>query len=343
VRAPVLLALAALAPAASLRASAALERSAASLPADGTASATLRVTQRSLLGLPALPLPSKLELRLDEGASRVRARCTRETCAIFAGTEPGRVSGAVLLSDALGRTVELPFSLDLVADAADSDGDGFPDAVELTSEEDRTAFRRWFAAIAESQYYALDPRWGEANRDCAGLLRYAYAEALKKHDGAWRSRRAYLPDATTPDVRKYRYPNVPLLGERLFRVAPGVFRADQPVEQTFSASATARWLVAENAASLGKDRAAAGPGDLLFFSDPDAPGMGFHSMVYLGDLDGVPGQDDWVVYHTGPEGSHGGQVRKVRLSQLMQHPEEKWHPRADNPNFLGFYRWKIAQ
>ena len=101
--------------------------------------------------------------------------------------------------------------------------------------------------------------------------------------------------------------------------------------------------MAENTVPLGKDRARAQAGDVLFFEDPDAPGMGFHSMVYLGDLDGIPGEDDWVVYHTGPEGSREGQVRKVRLAQLAAHPEEKWHPRADNPHFLGFFRWKIAQ
>ncbi len=346
-RSLLLLALGVLAPATALRARVTLSRSADRLPADGSASSTLRLEPRSLLGLrPLLGFHARLTLRVEQGAERVRAVCSTGdelACTLFAGTEPGPVTGVVILRDALGRTAEAPFRLDLEPDSADSDHDGFPDAVELSTEQDRTAFRRWFAAIAESQFYAADPRWGDANRDCAGLLRYAYAEALKRHDAGWRTRRAYLSDAVTPDVRKYHYPEVPLLGERLFRVAPGPFLSEVPVAEAFSASASARWLVAENAVFLGKERALAGVGDLLFFNDPDAPGMGFHSMIYLGDLDGVRGDDDWVVYHTGPEGSRGGEVRRVHLSQLLQHPDEKWHPRPDNPNFLGFYRWKIAQ
>ena len=41
-----------------------------------------------------------------------------------------------------------------VADAsADSDGDGIPDNAELRSFDDRQNFKRWFAAIAEMQFY----------------------------------------------------------------------------------------------------------------------------------------------------------------------------------------------
>jgi uncharacterized protein YfaT (DUF1175 family) len=334
---------------AQLRSQGLLERSAEVLPADGTAMATLRLHARSWLGVSPWLLPkARLHVELSSGIELVRVNCSgrsasEQSCTVRAGVRAGTVEGRLVLTDAFGRSASAPFSLRLEPSQIDSDGDGFPDVVELTSEDDRLAFRRWFATVAEEQYYAVDARWGATNRDCAGLLRFAYVEALKPHDRTWRARQKYLPDATTPDVSKYHYPAVPLLGERLFRVMPGPFDASVPVEQAFSNSATARWLLSENAVFLGKERSAAGVGDLLFFSDPDAPGMGFHSMIYLADLDGVPGEDDWVVYHTGPEGSHHGEVRKVRLTQLLAHPEEKWHPQVDNPNFLGFYRWKIAQ
>jgi uncharacterized protein YfaT (DUF1175 family) len=234
----------------------------------------------------------------------------------------------------------VPFALELVADDSDADGDGFPDAVELTSDGDREAFKRWFAAVAEGQFYAVDSSWPAVHRDCAGLLRYAYKEALRRHDQAWRSHRRYLPESAIRDVSKYAYPAVPVLGDRLFRVAPGPFKKGENVEETFSASASAKWLLTANAVRI--ERGQAGIGDLLFFEDPEAPGMAFHSMIYLGPTDEA-GDDGWLVYHTGPEGQAGGTVRKVKLSQLLSHPDEKWRPRADNPHFLGFYRWKIVQ
>jgi len=58
-------------------------------------------------------------------------------------------------------------------------------------------------------------------------------------------------------------------------------------------------------------------------------------MVYLGG--------GWVVYHTGPDGKHPGIVKKLRLSDLMKHPNKRWHPSEDNPYFLGFYRWAILE
>jgi uncharacterized protein YfaT (DUF1175 family) len=324
------------------RAAASVERSAATLPADGTASMTLSV--RTLV-----PMTSRATVSFSQGGSLVRASCGqgggRASCTLIAGVAPGEVKGRLKVTDALGTLADEPFSLRLAADAADTDSDGFPDAAELSTEEDREAFRRWFAAIAAAQYYRPDDAWAAVHRDCAGLLRFAYKEALKAHDSAWRARRGYLPDASMPDVKKYRYPNVPVLGERLFRVAAGRYTGQTDVAAAFSPTATAKWLLAENVVPIPEARA--GVGDLLFFEDPEAPGMAFHSMVYLADLEAVPGERDWVVYHTGPDHRSDGQVlpgtvRKVRLSQLLEHPDEKWRPRADNPHFLGFYRWKIA-
>src|SRR2546430_1145880 len=35
----------------------------------------------------------------------------------------------------------------------DSDNDGIPDVIELHTYQDRDSFRRWFTAIAETQFY----------------------------------------------------------------------------------------------------------------------------------------------------------------------------------------------
>jgi len=72
----------------------------------------------------------------------------------------------------------------------------------------------------------------------------------------------------------------------------------------------------------------------LVFVRPLARGSAYHSMVYLGN--------GLVVYHTGYAPQEGGEVRLVSLQTLGKHPQKYWHPRPDNPHFLGFYRWKIA-
>ena len=64
-------------------------------------------------------------------------------------------------------------------------GDGTPDFLRLTDPADQAAFRRWFTLIAE--YQAIRPRAEVPAEitDCASLLRYAYREALKRHDECW--------------------------------------------------------------------------------------------------------------------------------------------------------------
>jgi uncharacterized protein YfaT (DUF1175 family) len=67
-------------------------------------------------------------------------------------------------------------------------------------------------------------------------------------------------------------------------------------------------------------------------------------MVFIGKIEAEQG-DDWVVYHTGPDTRTGqpGIVKKLRLKDLLMHPNKRWHPIAGNRYFLGFYRWKILE
>ncbi|MBL8150945.1 MAG: DUF1175 family protein, partial [Blastocatellia bacterium] len=58
------------------------------------------------------------------------------------------------------------------------------------------------------------------------------------------------------------------------------------------------------------------------------------------------GYQDWVVYHTGSQLTNGSPqnlavVKKVRLAELKEHPDYRWHPVKSNPSFLGFYRLKL--
>src|SRR5207245_2000859 len=73
----------------------------------------------------------------------------------------------------------------------DSDNDGIPDVEELRTYQDRDSFRRWFTAIAETQFYQLSDQWNTEQRDCAGLARFAIREALRRHDRTWFQKMAY--------------------------------------------------------------------------------------------------------------------------------------------------------
>ena len=216
----------------------------------------------------------------------------------------------------------------------DSDRDGFPDVMELQDERDRRAFREWFCAVAESQFIKPWPRWERAQRDCAGLIRFAYAEALKRHNSRWHSRSGALFRATLPDVRAYAYPDIPLVGLRLFRIRPAakIFSATN-----FSSFASVRYLLAYNTRFVSKNTKDASPGDLLFFRQrASASGRlsdAMHAMVLL------PGGK--LVYHTGDPVK--GSVRRLGVKVLGRHPDWRWHPSPANPNFLGVYRFLILE
>jgi len=85
------------------------------------------------------------------------------------------------------------------------------------------------------------------------------------------------------------------------------------------------------------------PGDLLFFGRGGVRSMPDHAMVFgRTDADGMP----VLIYHTGEEGSarmgrDAGALRRVRLVDLLQHPDPAFRPQPENPAFLGVFRWKL--
>ena len=113
-----------------------------------------------------------------------------------------------------------------------------PDAAELYSFDDRTNFRRWFTGIAEMQFYRLSDEWNAEQRDCAGLVRFAWREALRRHDRAWFQKMGEGYEAWTPDVRAYSLERGPL-GEKLFRTDFGAFQESDLRSSKFSEFADA--------------------------------------------------------------------------------------------------------
>jgi uncharacterized protein YfaT (DUF1175 family) len=64
-------------------------------------------------------------------------------------------------------------------------------------------------------------------------------------------------------------------------------------------------------------------------------------MVWVGPSHFEDNSQIYVVYHTGPIGSHAGEIRRLTVSELLHHPEPRWRPLEGNTNFLGVYRWNI--
>jgi hypothetical protein len=224
---------------------------------------------------------------------------------------------------------------------SDLDADGFPDACELDDEADRRNFRRWFVSIAESQLYKEDPAWRQDDHDCAGLIRFAYREALKRHDTNWLRSKPFLVDAAIADVRKYNYPAVPFLQTKIFRTRDGQFTEADLSDTTFAVTALAAKLRSYNTVFLGKSLETVKPGDLLFFLNTGDVLMPQHSMIFVGDPRSQSSFDDYVIYHTGPRDDDSGVLKKVRLADLLKYPDGRWHPAPENRYFLGYYRWKI--
>lgn len=232
-------------------------------------------------------------------------------------------------------------SLNPSAISLDSDNDGIPDSAELQSFMDRENFRRWLSLIAEVQFYRLSKEWNAEQRDCAGLVRFAWREALRRHDRAWFQKMGPGYNSIAPDVARYNLEQSPL-GEKLFRTNFGSYREGDLTTAAFSEFADARTLKSFNARFVSRDRQSAQPGDLLFFYQPWVQKFPYHVMIFLGDSKvSDEHSSDWVVYHTGASPTDEGTVKKVELSVLDHHPNPRWRPVETNSNFLGFYRLKI--
>jgi uncharacterized protein YfaT (DUF1175 family) len=120
-------------------------------------------------------------------------------------------------------------------------------------------------------------------------------------------------------------------------VRAGAFEPGDAADGAFAQFADAKTLVERNAFFVSREARAALPGDLLFYRQfgQSSP---WHSMI----VDRVGGETV-VVYNTGEDRGKPGEMRRMRLAELLDHPQPQWRPLASNPNFLGVYRWNILR
>jgi uncharacterized protein len=232
------------------------------------------------------------------------------------------------------------------ASTDDRFGDGTPDFLRLDAPSDQDTFRRWFVLIAEFQTLRPPNEIPHEINDCAALLRYSYRNALRTHDASWFRETQIEPSSALPSLEKYRYPHTPL-GAALFRIRPGAFLPEDLKNGTFAEFADAKTLKDFNMHFVSRDIQAARPGDLLFYRqlEQDSP---FHSMIFIGrsswlEESNVANTTDVIVYHTGPIANAPGEMRRLSVAELLQHPSPRWRPVPGNNNFLGVFRWNILR
>jgi uncharacterized protein YfaT (DUF1175 family) len=243
-------------------------------------------------------------------------------------------------------TAELSPHYQPAASTDDRFADGTPDFLRLDAPADQDTFRRWFVLIAEFQVLRPQSEVPREINDCAALVRYSYRNALRTHDASWFRETQIEPSSALPSLEKYRYPHTPL-GAALFRIRPGAFLPEDLKNGTFAEFADAKTLKDFNMHFVSRDIRAARPGDLLFFRqlEQDSP---FHSMIFIGrspwlEESNVANTSDVIVYHTGPIANAPGEMRRLSVADLLQHPSPRWRPVPGNSNFLGVFRWNILR
>ncbi len=248
-----------------------------------------------------------------------------------AGARPGRVR---LIGKDDRSSATIVFMLD--PDPSDRDRDGFPDVAELRTEEERAAFRNRFVAVARSQRPEPDVGWHPDQQDCAGLVRFAYRQALRTDISPKAGLYLQTEGPAGWGRIAFAFPDIPYLGDRPFRVRDGAFSDEEDRDTVFDPFANAQHLLFHNTDPLGKNVTAAESGDLLFFFHPENQDQPYHVMIFFRRQN-----EGWLVYHTGTDVSSPGRLKEIPVTRLEEHPDSSWHPRATNENFLGYYRFKI--
>ena len=189
---------------------------------------------------------------------------------------------------------------------------------------DKSHLREAVVEVALAQAKAFSPLWEPSQRDCAGLVRFAFREALKPRTLEQRVKLGLPSQLTFPPVSimaRLHFPEYP----RLWRQGNG----------THGAFADSEILIGHNFLPIGRSVEEAQSGDILAYAKSFTTDDPLHLMIVARS----PHGGLMTVYHNGARAPHGA-VRVVRIGELDTADDETWRPVAANPHFLGVYRWK---
>ncbi len=199
------------------------------------------------------------------------------------------------------------------------------DTYARLSPEDNASFRESVAEVALAQQNSMNPRWNPSQRDCAGLVRFAYREAMKPRSDQQRID-LQLPQALA-------FPPVSVAARMHFPEYPSLWRSGGGTYQDF---ADARTLLEQNFDPISKNVSDAESADVIAYRRSLAPEDVLHLMLAVRR---PSSRALLAVYHSGAAAPEG-QVRIVQAESLFAADDPTWRPVPQNPHFLGVYRWK---
>jgi uncharacterized protein YfaT (DUF1175 family) len=164
--------------------------------------------------------------------------------------------------------------------------------------------KAYLSEIALRQANHPDTAWSFEQRDCAGFIRYVFAQTFKSNRALW----------TDKTGKKTYY----------LRAEDLISNNFVPVLDKYS----------DNFSYHKLDTA-----DVIVYYNPSKPPPdAWHLMLVLFPQDRKE-NEPIIVYHNGAS-DHKASVRKIWWRQLFEPQWNQWRPHWENPYFRGFYRWR---
>jgi uncharacterized protein YfaT (DUF1175 family) len=199
-----------------------------------------------------------------------------------------------------------------------SHADSSPDTPQLSASGQlyvRRFIEQFAPLIVQNERHSrrLNFRWDLTNRDCAGLVRYVFHEALSPH------RESFF--AHYPEL--YRLGNYPNQGE-LSRARRYWNTGNQTTPDLLQHT---RYIGRQTGLQNLKT------GDIVYYESSELRVR--HLMLVVRSGRGI-----FLFYHTGDQRD---ELRLRTVEDLRRMEVPHWHPDADNPAFRGVYRPAFLQ
>jgi len=212
------------------------------------------------------------------------------------------------------------------------DSSGYDDASNNPKQippDDELRARESIVALALQQSRKISRAWDPAQRDCAGLVRFAYREALRQRTVAQRNRLEVPDQLSLPPLSGW--------GQRISGNGAKIWVAGYYPDgkKILSEFVSAEALIAHNFKHRSWRVDDAQTGDVLVFSRPNRGENVFHLMLVANE----GARSGSVVYHNGEKGKNG-QVRVVAMRELFESADVNWRPDRSNTSFLGVFAWE---